>query len=305
MSLDQTGTPAMKWFNGTMLEAIVEAHSRRALVMVFFESEDPPSKNMRETFEDPEVNSLLQVLRCVPIRICASSAACFQFTLLHPVTAIPSTFFINSRGMLQMSVVGFVDPATFRSHLESIVASSGINVDHGPRVTNDDIDVPADWIVKLTRRHPNDSVEPTPTLDATGPQMTAVISLGGKRGNKGGKKKERGEADLLTRFPAGTHQATHINLDGKHSIDIMPRNLADSAEAAEGSASVALTSANIRGEVTAKYVSLSYADDPPREMFPSVGTSPWFGKQDPETESTSTFSERGSSCNSAGDHLFS
>ncbi|XP_065287337.1 nucleolar protein dao-5-like isoform X2 [Dermacentor albipictus] len=228
----------MRWFSGTMLQAIAEAHSRRVLLLVFIEGEDLASQNMCSTFEDTEVNKLLDVMGCVPIRLRANSSACHQFTLVYAVTAIPSTFFISSRGNLEASVVGFTDAVSFGDRLAALMTSWNLkNVDSDMRNVSE-ASMSVDRMVRLNRQ-PSSVRLPiaAPKAEGTGalPQqplaegVTKKRSKGGERHSK--KKHKRQEANVQTSIVLLAEQATQINMNEKRPYNNLLQKLATTEEA--------------------------------------------------------------------------
>lgn len=234
----------MRWFSGNMLQAIAEAHSRRVLLLVFVEGDDLASQNMRSTFEDAEVNKLLDVMGCVPIRLRANSSACRQFTLVYPVTAIPSTFFISSRGNLEASVVGFTDPVSFGDRLAALMASCNLKkVDSDMRNVSE-VSVSVDRMVRLNRQSSSARLPVAPPPEgALGtlplqqiPQQQPPAEGIAKKRSKGGdrrpkKKHKRQEANVQTSIVVLAEQATQINMDDKRSYNSLLQKLAAMEEA--------------------------------------------------------------------------
>ncbi|KAG0425147.1 hypothetical protein HPB47_027677 [Ixodes persulcatus] len=205
----------MRWFHGNMLQAIAEAHNRRVLLLVFVEGEDTASQSMRSTFDDPDVEKLLDIMGCVPIRLRANSSACRQFTLVYPVTAVPSTFFISSRGNLESSVVGCVDPVAFGDRLASLMASANIRkVDSDMRNAADLSVVTVDRMFKVDRQPPAAKFA-TPGDAQTSTQQPPPITADAKKKDteRRKRKKQRNVANVQTSIPALTEQATQINWD--------------------------------------------------------------------------------------------
>ncbi|XP_054931939.1 uncharacterized protein [Dermacentor andersoni] len=228
----------MRWFSGNMLQAIAEAHSRRVLLLVFIEGEDLASQNMRSTFEDTEVNKLLDVMGCVPIRLRANSSACHQFTLVYAVTAIPSTFFISSRGNLEASVVGFTDAVSFGDRLAALMASFNLKkVDSDMRNVSE-ASMSVDRMVRLNRQ-PSSVRLPVaaPKAEGTGALSQQPPAEGvAKRRSKGGgrrskKKHKRQEANVQTSIVLLAEQATQINMDDKRPYNNLLQKLSTMEEA--------------------------------------------------------------------------
>ncbi|EEC03178.1 UBX domain-containing protein, putative [Ixodes scapularis] len=221
-----------------MLQAIAEAHNRRVLLLVFVEGEDTASQSMRSTFDDPDVEKLLDVMGCVPIRLRANSSACRQFTLVYPVTAVPSTFFISSRGNLESSVVGCVDPVAFGDRLASLMASANIRkVDSDMRNAVDLSVVTVDRMFKVDRQPPAAKFA-TPGDAQTSTQQPPPITADAKKKDteRRKRKKQRNVANVQTSIPALAEQATQINWDDICSYGNLMLKLATMEESPRASA---------------------------------------------------------------------
>ncbi|XP_054928197.1 uncharacterized protein [Dermacentor andersoni] len=216
----------MKWFNGNMLQAIAEAHNRRALLLVFVEGDDMASRNMRSTFEDAEVNKLIDVMGCVPIRLRVNSSACRQFALVYPVTAIPSTFFISSRGNLEASIVGFTDPVSLSDRLAKLMASCTL------RKVDSDMRNASETSMSVDRMARANRQSSSARLQVAAPAAEGVAkkrSRGGERRSK--KKHKRQEANVQTSIVVLAEQSTQINMDDKRSYNSLLQKLAAMEEA--------------------------------------------------------------------------
>ncbi|KAH7941266.1 hypothetical protein HPB49_011521 [Dermacentor silvarum] len=228
----------MKWFNGNMLQAIAEAHSRRVLLLVFVEGDDMASRNMRSTFDDSEVNKLIDVMGCVPIRLRANSSACRQFTLVYPVTAIPSTFFISSRGNLEASIVGFTDPVSLSDRLATLMASSNIKKVDSDMRNASEANVSIDRMVRSKRQSSSARLPvAVPAAEGAGalslqPPAEGVAKKRSKGGERRSKKKHnRQEANVQTSIVVLAEQSTQINMDDKRSYNSLLQKLAAMEEA--------------------------------------------------------------------------
>ncbi|XP_065307097.1 mucin-4-like isoform X2 [Dermacentor albipictus] len=240
----------MKWFNGNMLQAIAEAHSRRALLLVFVEGDDMASRNMRSTFEDAEVNKLIEVMGCVPIRLRVNSSACRQFALVYPVTAIPSTFFISSRGNLEASIVGFTDPVSFSDRLAKLMASCTLRKVDSDMRNASETSVSADRMARANRQS-SSARPPDAALAAEG--VAGRRSRDGERRTK--KKHRRQEANVQTSIVVLAEQSTQINMDDKRSYNSLLQKLAAMEEATLVPPATVAT-AQIHGDLAGDLVSL-------------------------------------------------
>lgn len=252
------GTGAMKWFNGNMLQAIAEAHSRRVLLLVFIEGDDLASQNMRATFDDAEVDKLLEVMGCVPIRLKANSNACRQFTLVYPVTAIPSTFFISSRGNLEASVVGFTDPLSFGDRVAALMAACNVKkVDSEMR----NVSEASASVDRMARRRQSAARLSTAAQAdaAVGGQPSLQVADPSQKRSKGEKRKKKlkkHEANVQTSIVVLAEQSTQINMDDKRSYNSLLQKLATMEEATAVPASAVQGVREIQEDLAADVLNL-------------------------------------------------
>ncbi|XP_050037707.1 uncharacterized protein [Dermacentor andersoni] len=252
----------MKWFSGNMLQAIAEAHSRRVLLLVFVEGDDMASRNMRSTFEDAEVSKLIDVMGCVPIRLQANSSACRQFNLVYPVTAIPSAFFISSRGNLEASVVGFTDPASLSDRLVTLMASCTLRKVDSDMRNASEASLSLDRMARANR-HSSSARLPVSVLAAEGaralskqPPAEGVAKKRSKGGERRSKRKHKiQEANVQTSIVLLAEQSTQIDMDDKRSNNSLLEKLAAMEEAALVSLTT-VTTAEVHGDLAGDLVSL-------------------------------------------------
>lgn len=110
----------MKWFEGTIPEAIALAKSTQQLFLVFIEGNDELSKAMCTTYEDAAVSSKLQTSRCVAIKLQAGSEPCQQFSQIYPVVVVPSSFFIGCNGIPLEVIAGSVEPPELLNRIDKL-----------------------------------------------------------------------------------------------------------------------------------------------------------------------------------------
>ncbi|XP_065307094.1 uncharacterized protein [Dermacentor albipictus] len=252
----------MKWFSGNMLQAIAEAHSRRVLLLVFVEGDDMASHNMHSTFEDAEVNKLIDVMGCVPIRLQANSSACRQFNLVYPVTAIPSAFFISSRGNLEASVVGFTDPVSLSDRLVALMASCTLRKVDSDMRNASDASLSLDRMTRANR-HSSSARLPVSVLAAEGaralsrqPPAEGVAKKRSKGGERRSKRKHKiQEANVQTSIVVLAEQSTQINMDDRRSYNSLLQKLRAMEEATLVSRTT-VTTAEVHGDLAGDLGSL-------------------------------------------------
>lgn len=114
----------MKWFEGSIPEAIALAKSKQQLFLVFIEGSDEKSKSMGSTYEDAVVSSKLHSSQCVAIKLQAGSEPCQQFSQIYPVVVIPSSFFIGCDGIPLEVIAGSLEPAALLSRIDKLFPES-------------------------------------------------------------------------------------------------------------------------------------------------------------------------------------
>lgn len=248
----------MKWFDGNMLQAIAEAHSRRVLLLVFIEGDDLASKNMRATFDDAEVDKLLGLMGCVPIRLKASSNACRQFTLVYPVTAIPSTFFISSRGNLEASVVGFTDPLSFGDRVAALMAACNVKKVDSEMRNVSEVSASVDRMVR--RRQSAARISAVAQVEAAtsvaGQTLLLTTADPLQKRSKRKKKLKKHEANVQTSIVVLAEQSTQINMDDKRSYNSLLQKLAAMEEATAIPASTVQAMREIQKDLAADFSNL-------------------------------------------------
>uniref|UniRef100_A0A023GCR8 UBX domain-containing protein 4 n=1 Tax=Amblyomma triste TaxID=251400 RepID=A0A023GCR8_AMBTT len=110
----------MKWFEGSIPEAIALAKSKQQLFLVFIEGNDELSKSMGTTYEDSAVSSKLHGSKCVAIKLQAGSEPCQQFSQIYPVVVVPSSFFIGCNGIPLEVIAGSVEPPELLNRIEKL-----------------------------------------------------------------------------------------------------------------------------------------------------------------------------------------
>ncbi|XP_077563904.1 UBX domain-containing protein 4-like [Haemaphysalis longicornis] len=110
----------MKWFEGSIPEAIALAKSKQQLFLVFIEGSDELSKSMGNTYEDAVVSSKLHSSQCVAIKLQAGSEPCQQFSQIYPVVVVPSSFFIGCNGIPLEVIAGSLEPAELLNRIDKL-----------------------------------------------------------------------------------------------------------------------------------------------------------------------------------------
>ncbi|CAL1581339.1 unnamed protein product [Knipowitschia caucasica] len=87
----------MKWFKGSIPDAILEAKRRGRVFVVLITGDDPQSTELLSTWDEPRVTEAAE--GCVAIKLDCKSEACTQFSQIYPVVCVPSSFFIGDSGI--------------------------------------------------------------------------------------------------------------------------------------------------------------------------------------------------------------
>lgn len=88
----------MKWFNGTIADAIKTAKSKQAIFVVYTEGEDENSKLMTEVLDTGEISSDLSSDQFVIIKLSSNDVGYRQFVQIYKLVPVPSLYFIGNSG---------------------------------------------------------------------------------------------------------------------------------------------------------------------------------------------------------------
>lgn len=97
----------MRWFEGSIPDAINSAKQRSCVFVVVITGEDEQSAHLMSSWEDHYVSEAAHT-SFVAIKVDAKSEACVQFSQLYPVVCIPSSFFIGENGIPLEVIAGSV-----------------------------------------------------------------------------------------------------------------------------------------------------------------------------------------------------
>lgn len=157
----------MKWFEGSIPEAIALAKSKQQLFLVFIEGNDELSKSMGTTYEDATVSSKLQGSKCVAIKLQAGSEPCQQFSQIYPVVVVPSSFFIGCNGIPLEVIAGSVEPPELLNRIEKLFQE--------PAPVNDNGNLPAE--VHLEPAPSTPTTAAAAAADASSTEAMSAASL--------------------------------------------------------------------------------------------------------------------------------
>ncbi|KAG7239131.1 hypothetical protein INR49_030012 [Caranx melampygus] len=97
----------MRWFDGSIPDAINFAKQQSFVFVVVITGEDEQSAQLMSSWEDDQVSEAA-LNCCVAIRVDAKSETCVQFSQIYPVVCIPSSFFIGENGIPLEVIAGSV-----------------------------------------------------------------------------------------------------------------------------------------------------------------------------------------------------
>ncbi|XP_078084174.1 UBX domain-containing protein 4 [Mustelus asterias] len=109
----------MRWFNGTIPDAIAFAKQHNAVFIVFIRGDDQQSVRMATSWEAEEVAEAT-ANSFVAIKIDAKSETCVQFSQIYPVVCIPSSFFIGDNGIPLEVVAGSVTAMELVARIQKV-----------------------------------------------------------------------------------------------------------------------------------------------------------------------------------------
>ncbi|XP_067891143.1 UBX domain-containing protein 4 isoform X2 [Heterodontus francisci] len=109
----------MRWFNGSIPDAIAFAKQHNAVFIVFIRGDDEQSRQMATSWEAEEVAEAT-VNSFVAIKMDAKSETCVQFSQIYPVVCIPSSFFIGDNGIPLEVVAGSVTAVELVTRIQKV-----------------------------------------------------------------------------------------------------------------------------------------------------------------------------------------
>ncbi|XP_065839190.1 uncharacterized protein [Oscarella lobularis] len=98
----------MRWFEGSVSEAIQRATTTRKLFIVYVEGNNEDSKKMANVWTDAKVIEEFERVGAIALKIGATTAEYQQFSKIYPVAVIPSTYFIGEKGFPLEVGLGYV-----------------------------------------------------------------------------------------------------------------------------------------------------------------------------------------------------
>ncbi|XP_071557698.1 UBX domain-containing protein 4 isoform X3 [Temnothorax nylanderi] len=118
----------MKWFAGSINEAVATSKSRKAVFVVFIEGKDDTSVQLAQAIDATEVSSRLEGEHFVAIRLESGSEAYRFFAQIYQLVPVPSLFFIGENGTPLEIVAGSATAAELESKIDDVLAKAGKNL---------------------------------------------------------------------------------------------------------------------------------------------------------------------------------
>ncbi|XP_029386742.1 UBX domain-containing protein 4 isoform X2 [Echeneis naucrates] len=109
----------MRWFEGSIPNAITSAKERSFVFVVVITGEDEQSAQLMSSWEDDQVSEAA-LNCCVAIRVDAKSETCMQFSQIYPVVCIPSSFFIGENGTPLEVIAGSVSAEELKKRINRV-----------------------------------------------------------------------------------------------------------------------------------------------------------------------------------------
>ncbi|XP_014480252.1 PREDICTED: UBX domain-containing protein 4 [Dinoponera quadriceps] len=115
----------MKWFVGSINEAVVTSKSRKAIFVVFVEGKDDTSAQLAQIINAPEVSSRLEEEHFVAIRVESESEAYGFFVQIYQLVPVPSLFFIGENGTPLEIIAGAVTADDLVLKINNVLTQAG------------------------------------------------------------------------------------------------------------------------------------------------------------------------------------
>ncbi|XP_069167066.1 UBX domain-containing protein 4 [Procambarus clarkii] len=114
----------MKWFEGSIPEAIGAAKSRNAIFVVYVHDSSEASKSTDEALGQKDISSVLGSDKFVAIQLENGTEGAKQFSQIYPLVLVPSLFFISGQTGIPLEVLGGpLNVENLRHKLDSLVPS--------------------------------------------------------------------------------------------------------------------------------------------------------------------------------------
>ncbi|KAK9301422.1 hypothetical protein QLX08_006243 [Tetragonisca angustula] len=117
----------MKWFEGSINEAVATSKSRKAIFVVFIEGKDDTSARVAEAINATEVSCRLEQEDFVAIRLESGSETYRFFAQIYQLVPVPSLFFIGDNGTPLEIIAGSTTAADLATKIDLVLTKAGKN----------------------------------------------------------------------------------------------------------------------------------------------------------------------------------
>lgn len=117
----------MKWFDGSINEAVATSKSKKAIFVVFVEGKDDTSAEVAEAINASEVSCRLEQEDFVAIRLESGSETYRFFAQIYQLIPVPSLFFIGENGIPLEIIAGRTTAADLLTKIDLVLTKAGKN----------------------------------------------------------------------------------------------------------------------------------------------------------------------------------
>ncbi|KAH0954503.1 hypothetical protein HN011_012157 [Eciton burchellii] len=115
----------MKWFTGSINEAVTTSKSRKAVFVVFVEGRDDTSVQLAQAIDATEISSRLEEEHFVAIKLESGSESYRFFAQIYQLVPVPSLFFIGENGTPLEIVAGSTTATELASKIDNVLLKAG------------------------------------------------------------------------------------------------------------------------------------------------------------------------------------
>lgn len=126
----------MKWFEGSIDEAVATSKSRRAIFVVFVEGKDDTSTQVAQAINATEVSHRLEQEDFVAIRLESGSQSYVFFAQIYQLVPVPSLYFIGQDGLPLEIVAGNPTSADLLTKIDLVLSKAGKNKNASTNLIN-------------------------------------------------------------------------------------------------------------------------------------------------------------------------
>ncbi|XP_075213641.1 UBX domain-containing protein 4-like [Lycorma delicatula] len=118
----------MKWFEGSVKEAVAKAKEKNCFLIVYIEGYDKSSETMTSAINSDDISQILEGEHCVNLKLKIGSIEYYQFIDVYKYVPIPSLFFIGANGVPLAVVHNSLDEDVQSVHQQLLQVISRHNV---------------------------------------------------------------------------------------------------------------------------------------------------------------------------------